>query len=317
MKDSRSLLLLLVSLLLVLVSFGLLWTWGYKVYSKDHETASIKNTTLPDSAAIANHIRDSLQKVYTATLHELDMQLDSTLTNTDSFKIQLETKLAEFYRLKDEIAMLLKNRKPGADFKTAKQKITELQSKVQVIKDKSQEVDNENKKLNDVLSKLKNNPPGNHAGNSTGSNKKPEVVEKKPVNEEPSYNVFTASDITFRAISVSDDTETETSRADNTDRFTCSFTVKNFNSQLSNAEIFLVILQPDGRVLKTSGWDSGTFNTANGRKVYSYKFSFKYNKGEAKRLLCSLKTSNLQGGNYTLEIYYNGQPIAKTVKSLL
>lgn len=129
--------------------------------------------------------------------------------------------------------------------------------------------------------------------------------------------MFTASDITFRAIDVSDDTETETSRAENTDRFTCSFTVKNFNSQLSNADIFLVILQPDGRVLKTSGWDSGTFNTSDGRKVYSYKFNFKYSKGEAKRLICSLKTSNLQSGSYSMEIFYNGQPIAKTTKTLL
>lgn len=320
MKDSRSLLLLLVSLLLVLVSFGLLWTWGYKVYSKDSETKSQKQVPAPDSAAIANHIRDSLQKVYTATLHELDSQLDSTLTNTDSLKNQLEIKLAEFYRLRDEIATLLKNRNATADFKTAKQKIVELQNKVQVIKDKNQEVDNENKKLNDVLGKLKNNSSGNNAGNNsgsnTGSNKKPDVVEKTDKTE-PSYNVFTASDIKFRTITVNNDTESETSRAENTNRFSCSFTVKNFNSQLSNAEIFIVILQPDGRVFKTSGWDSGTFNTEDGRKVYSYKFSFNYSKGEAKRLVCSLNTGNLQSGNYSLEIFYNGSPIAKTVKTLL
>ncbi|HQW84309.1 MAG TPA: hypothetical protein PK987_07615 [Ferruginibacter sp.] len=308
MKDSRSLLLLLVSLLLVLVSFGLLWTWGYRVYNKDNQSVSIQKETKLDSVAIANHIRDSLQKVYTATLHELDVQLDSTLTNTDSLKLQLDTKLAEFYRLRDEIAIILTNRKSGADFKTAKQKIGELQSKVQVIKDKNQEVENENVKLNEALGKLKN---------GSDNKKKPEVVDKSPDKTDAAYTVFTASDITFRAIDVSDDTETETSRAENTDRFTCSFTVKNFNSQLSNADIFLVILQPDGRVLKTSGWDSGTFNTSDGRKVYSYKFNFKYSKGEAKRLICSLKTSNLQSGSYSMEIFYNGQPIAKTTKTLL
>ena len=153
--------------------------------------------------------------------------------------------------------------------------------------------------------------------NNTENNKKPEITDKATEKTDPAFAVFTASDITFRAINVSDDTESSTSQAENTDKFTCSFTVKNFNSQLSNAEIFIVILQPDGRVLKTSGWDSGTFNTTEGRKVYSYKFSFKYNKGEAKRLLCSLKTENLQAGNYSMEVYYNGQVISKTIKPLL
>lgn len=308
MKDSRSLLLLLVSLLLVLVSFGLLWTWGYRVYNKDSGIVTVQKTPQPDSAAIANHIRDSLQKVYTATLHELDLQLDSSLADTDSLKTQLETKLTEFYRLRDEIAVILKNRNAGTDFKTAKQKIGELQNKVQVFKDKNQEVENENKKLTDVLGKLKN---------SNENNKKPEVTDKTAEKTDPVYAAFSASEIAFRAINVNNDTESETSRAENTDKFTCSFTVKNFNSQLANTEIFVVILQPDGRILKTSGWDTGTFNTTEGRKVYSYKFSFKYSKGEAKRLLCSLKTDNLQGGNYSMEVYFNGQVIAKTIKTLL
>ena len=308
MKDTRSLLLLLVSLLLVLVSFGLLWTWGYRVYNKDNQLNKQQILIQSDSVSIANHIRDSLQEVYTSTLHELDNQLDSTLLDTDSLKNELDIKLLEFYRLRDEIAALLKNRNVPTDFKTAKKKINELQNKVQVIKVKNQEVENENKNLNAVLTKLNSS--------NADTKIKPATKPNSPKKESTVFPVFTASEMAFRSLTVNGDNESETSMAENTDKFTGSFAVKNFNSQLTNAEIFVVILQPDGRVLKTSGWDSGTFDTPEGRKIYSYKSSFKYSRGEAKRILFSIKVNNLSRGDYTMQVYYNGEVIARIVKSL-
>ncbi|MEO6541418.1 MAG: hypothetical protein ABIN74_10520 [Ferruginibacter sp.] len=312
MRDSKSLLLLLVSLLLVLVSFGLLWTWGYRFYNKNESAKVETRSVVLDSAAIANHIRDSLQSVYNSTLHELDVQLDSTLANTDSLKNELDIKLGEFYRLRNEITAILKNRNAGNDFKVAKQKIGELQNKVQDFRDKNADVENENNKLNTVLTQL------NNSDNKTANNTKQPVAINKPAAERsnPPYQVFTASELKFSALSVNNDEETETSTAESTDKLSGSFTVMNFNSQLSNAEMVVVVLQPNGRVFKTSGWESGTFNTPEGKKVYSYKLNFNYSKGEAKRLLFSLKAANLMKGNYTMEVYYNGSLIARTVKTL-
>ncbi|MEO6253614.1 MAG: hypothetical protein ABIO79_09925 [Ferruginibacter sp.] len=312
MRDSKSLLLLLVSLLLVLVSFGLLWTWGYRFYNKNDAAIVETRTVSLDSVAIANNIRDSLQSVYNSTLHELDVQLDSTLANTDSLKNELDIKLGEFYRLRNEITAILKNRNAGNDFKVAKQKIGELQNKVQDFRDKTAVVENENKKLNAILTQLDNS--GNTATNTT----QPVANNNKLATERSNtaYQVFTASDLKFFALSVNNDDETETNSAESTDKLSGSFTVMNFNSQLTNAEMVVVVLQPNGRVFKTSGWESGTFNTPDGKKVYSYKINFNYTKGEAKRLLFSLKAANLMKGNYTMEIYYNGSMIARTVKNL-
>src|SRR5258705_12639923 len=106
MRDTKSLLLLLVSLLLILVSFGLLWTWVYRFYNKN-DVAKVDTRSVMDSVAIANNMRDSLQNVYNTTLHELDVQLDSTLANTDSLKNELDIKLGEFYRLRNEITAIL------------------------------------------------------------------------------------------------------------------------------------------------------------------------------------------------------------------
>jgi hypothetical protein len=309
MRDTKSLLLLLVSLLLVLVSFGLLWTWGYRFYNKN-ELAKIETRAVAlDSAAIANNIRDSLQNVYNTTLHELDVQLDSTLANTDSLKNQLDIKLGEFYRLRNEITAILKNRNSGNDFKVAKQKIGELQNKVQDLRDKTADVENENNKLNTILTQLDN------SNNKSGPNTK-QPVNNNPEKTNASYQVFTASDLKFSALSVNNEEETETTSAEQANKLSGSFTVMNFNSQLTGAEMMVVVLQPNGRVYKTSGWESGTFNTPDGKKVYSYKINFNYSKGEAKRLLFSLKAANLMKGNYTMEIYYNGSMIARTVKTL-
>ena len=312
MRDTRSLLLLLVSLLLVLVSFGLLWTWGYRFYIKNEQPQTeIRPPTL-DSVAIANQVRDSLQQVYSITLKDLDLQLDSTLSNTDSLKNVLDIKLTEFYRLRNEITAILNSRNNNSDFKSAKQKIGELQNKVQDFKEKNSVVESENKKLNDILTELGN------ADNKTEMNISKPATQNKNITDKsnPVYSVFTASDIKFSALDLTGENEQETIKADKTDKLTGSFTVLNFNSQLTNTEVMVVVLQPNGRVLKTSAWDAGSFSTPDGKKIYSYKFNFNYTKGEAKRLLFSLKAANLEKGNYTMEVYYNGLMIGRTVKTL-
>ena len=310
MRDTKSLLLLLVSLLLVLVSFVLIWTWGYSFYAKSGIVQTNVKQPAPDSAAIANRVRDSLQKVYDATLKDLDIQLNTTLTNSDSLQNELNVKLAEFYRLRTEITTILKNKTANNNYTVAKQKIGELQTKVDDLKEKNQVVDSENKKLNEVLSEI------SKAEKNTDKNAKSGIVVRtaNPEKPNPFNSAFTTSDLRLAAISNADDDET--TLAENADKLSGAFTVMNFNSQLTNAEMMVVVIKPDGKVLKNSGWDSGTFNTPEGKKIYSYKFSFSYSRGEAKRLAFSLKGGTLTKGNYTMEVYHNGLMIGKVVKSL-
>jgi len=312
MRDAKSLLLLLVSLLLVLVSFVLIWTWGYRFYNKNDAYNVNAKILITDSNAIANRVRDSLQKVYNETLRSLDTQLDSTLVKSDSVKAKLDVKLNEFFKLSNEITAILKNRSNNRDFNTAKQKIGELQNKADDLRDKSQVVENENKKLGGILDQL------GTPQQDPDKNIKQVSFEDKPRAEKsnPDYVLFTASDLKLAAMRGADEKETETSQADATEKFVGSFTVLNNNMQLSNAEMIVVVLQPDGRVLKTSAWESGTFNTPEGKRIYSYKLNFSYLKGEAKRLLFSIKSDKYQKGNYTMQIFYNGTMIGKMVKNL-
>lgn len=311
MKDAKSLLLLLVSLLLVLVSFVLIWTWGYRYYTNKDEYKVNAKIVLTDSVAIANRIRDSLQNVYNETISQLDSRLDSSLINSDSLKTQLEIKLSEFFRLSNEIKALLANRNAGKDFTVAKQKLGELQNKAEDLKDKNKLVENENNSLGTVLEQL----------NKSEKNPKQPVAPVADPNAgyekgNPVFAVFNASDLKLSAIQVNNDAETETTLADQANKLVGTFTVTNNISQLSNVEMMVVVLQPDGRVLKNSEWDSGSFNTPDGKKIYSYKVNFNYTKGEQKRLLFSLKADNCQKGNYTMQVYYNGIMIGKVFKTL-
>jgi regulator of replication initiation timing len=312
MKDTKSLLLLLVSLLLVLVSFVLIATWGYSFYSKKGVSKSSAAQIAIDSASIANKVSDSLQKIYSATLQNLGVQLDSTLTNSDSLKNVLDTKLAEFYRLRNEIASILARKDANSNYAVARQKIGELQGKLEDLKEKNQTVDNENKKLTSILSEINQKEPAPEKNYRPGSAEK----SSNPDQANPVFSAFTASDMRLNAVARTGDGEAETVFAGKAEKLNGAFTVTNFNSQLTNAEMMVVVIKPDGMVLKGSGWESGTFSTPNGRKVYSYKFNFAYTRGDAKRLAFTLRSGTLTPGNYTMELYHNGLMIGKMLKTL-
>ncbi len=312
MRDTKSLLLLLVSLLLVLVSFVLILTWGYNLYSKSGVVKTVVTQSGTDSAAIANKVGDSLQKLYSATLLDLDTQLDSTLTNSDSLRNQLDVKLAEFYRLRNEIAEMLKTRNTKNNFTVARQKIGELQTKVDDLKEKNQVVDKENKKLYGILNDIGKTEKAVDKNTQTANIVKTNTAERA----NPVFSAFTVSDLRLSGVNNTGEKETETNVAEKTDKLTGTFTVMNFNSQLTNAEMMVIVIRPDGKIIKSSGWDSGTFNTPDGKKIYSYKFNFIYARGEVKQLAFTLRGNALIKGNYTMEVYHNGLMIGKTIKAL-
>ncbi|HMX80267.1 MAG TPA: hypothetical protein PKG89_05710 [Ferruginibacter sp.] len=313
MKDAKSLLLLLVSFLLVVVSFILIWTWGYRYYTSRDEYKVNARVVLTDSVATVNRIRDSLQHVYDETIRKLDAQLDSSLVNSDSLKSQLDAKLAEFFRLSNEIRALLNSRNVAANFGTAKRKLGELQNKVDDLRDKNKLVEDENKSLGQVLQEI----------NKPARDTKPVSIPGAEVNGNggndkgnPVFAVFNATDLRLSALASGTDAETETTAADQADKLVGSFVVTNNISQLSNVEMMIVVVQPDGRVLKSSEWDAGSFNTPDGKKLYSYKVNFNYVKGEQKRLNFSIRADKYQKGNYTMQVYYNGIMIGRTSKTL-
>lgn len=318
MRDSRSSLLLIVSLLLFLMSFVILCTWGYNTYYRPREDKNSAAVLIKDSAAIskatreiANATRDSLQQIYAATIRNLDKRFDSTLNYADTLKGSLNIKLAEFFKLKTEISDILKNKNNDADLGLARRKITELQNKINDLLGKNNEVEEENKRLYAMIKQLSGEK-------GTEQNVRPVVFDSKPATDKSTApeNIFQAYDLHLSAIMLVDDKELETLQSAQTDKFVGSFVVKNNNAINNVAEMIIVVVQPDGKVLQKSTWESGTFESMEGKKIYSCKMRFDYSRGEPKKLLFSINAEKYMKGNYTMQVYYNGIMIGKVYKTL-
>jgi hypothetical protein len=309
-KQNRFYPLLTLSAIFLLTSLVLLSVLGYNFYQQSKsKRAGIIQPVKPSAAVPAiTPTRDSLQKVYSATINSFS---PDTLTNTpapaDTAGIRLmDQRLTDYYRLKNEINSLLRDSSSVADLQLAMQKIRQLQQRVMELSSRNTDMEKENRRLRSLLEQL------TAAGNDGGRSAEEPATARVPATSFSSSDaVFTASEL---RLSAADENNTEVNSADIADRFIGSLMVRNSLIQ-GNAELMLVLIQPDGRVLR-SAWESGSFDTDAGRRIYSRKIRFDYSKGEQRRLEFMLPVDNCQKGNYTLQVYSRGRLIGKASKMI-
>jgi hypothetical protein len=214
--------------------------------------------------------------------------------------------------LRDEITALLNNPKNKETIIIAQQKIIELQNKIEILSIQNAAIEKENKRLAEQLSLLAKNQ--NVSSNSV-TNKTITTTTKTNENNVSVNNVAVA-ELNFVGINEDGNKTIVSSEASVINKFSGSFIIKNTESVINAGEIFVVIVKPDGKVLKTSSWDSGTFETKEGRKIFSCKVKYDCNKGESKKLLFSITSDQNTSGDYSIFLYQNGNLVAKTIKSI-
>ncbi len=301
------------SLLLVLLSAGLLSTWVYHLYDKTMYSQRKTEVYIKDSIAVAEGVRDSLYKLYNTTITDLDTRLDSTTSSSDSLQSELSVRVAEIKNLQQEINGILG--KKGAtkeELSLARRKIAELQKMIDDLRYQNRTMEDEQKRLNNIMAQLNGDIQG------LQQNMKRVEEENKTLTEKINLaSVFVASELRLSAMTVKGAKEEETSQVKKTEKFVVSFLVQNNINQYSNAEVFVVVTGPDGTVLQNPVWESRTMETKNeGKKEYTLRVKFDYEKGEQKRHIFSLDAEKFQKGNYTMQVYHNGYMIGQTVKSL-
>lgn len=297
-----------------MLSVGLVATWIYHLYDKTQYSERRTEVYVKDSAAVAEGIKDSLQKLYVSAIINLDTRLDSTRSSADSLKTQLDVKLNEIYKLKSEIDGILKKRGASkADLNIARQKIDELQQLINGLKGEKTSMEEEKKQLNNILAQM--------SGEITGLQQTMKQLgdENKALTEKVNLaSVFVASEVKLTPVTIKNDKEQETNQAKKVSKLIVSFTVQNNVNEYANADVYIVVIQPNGKIVKDDAWESFSMDTHNGNKIpYTRKMRFEYVKGEAKQLLFSLNTDEYQKGNYTLQVYHNGYMVGQTVKTLL
>ncbi len=312
MKDTRPSLLLAIAVILLILSLTLLGTWAYYSHKNDTRVLSAAaGNTIPHGPPIpaSPAAQDSLQYMYAATIRELDMQADSTQKNIDSLKSHMDNKLIESSRLRSEISALMKSGGMSTDeVAMARQKILALQQKVEELKRINQGVDEENRRLKLLLANLTNQQQANNNGFATAQYKP--SAEAATVTGE----AVAVSELRLKAIQVNNEKEQETTDAQQAEKIVGSFIAKGNGN--TSGDLVVVVMQPDGRVLQNSTWDAGTFETREGKRVYSVKMRYDQSKNEARPYLFSISAERFQKGSYTMQIYQNGVMIARTVKTL-
>ncbi|MBX2887281.1 MAG: hypothetical protein KF829_01375 [Ferruginibacter sp.] len=328
MRDKRITFLLLLSFLLLFSAFLVLVVWGYKFYSTK-EAQLRKNTIgLTDTQ---ERTRDSLFTLYTQTIGSLEQKLSTTYSGADSLGKTLDNKLVEYYKLKDELTSMLKNSKSTEDFEAALLKIKELQHSLQSLQKTNRSISSENQRLNQLLLDLQANinrqgspvekqPNANPIETNTSSATNHSAIETPITSSStvstavPKANpsiatpkVYTASNLSIERVSNGINEENM--------ELVGSFLLQNNSNRTANDDLMIVVIQPNGKVLQKSAWESGTFQALSGKKIYSCKLSIEnLTPGRNKIVTFSLQGDKTLPGIYTVEIYQRGMLIGNLYK---
>ena len=306
MKNTRLLILPLISLFLLLISFIFLSYWGYRIFNTS-KTEKKESAASKDSTA-SNVTRDSLRNIYSATLNSIHNPVDLPMQTTDSGIGETKIKPEDFYRLRNEITELLKNPGSSADLETARQKIIELQQKIQDLNYRYNNIEEQNKKLSATLNQVLKKKTATQNPRSISMERRPETKNNTGVG-------VSINDLNLTAINVNDNREVETTLAEQTAKFIGYFTIKH-GPNIGANEIYVVVTQPDGHVIQSSPWEAGSFETSLGRKNYSSKLLFDGNRSESIRLQFSLTGDGFVPGTYNVQVYHDGVVVKKISKVL-
>lgn len=307
-------------LLLLLLSIGLVGTWVYHLYDKTQYSQRRIEAFVQDSTTVANNIRDSLKGVYSSTIQQLDSSLASsgdslnhTQNKADSLQRRLASRVSEINRLKVEISNILnKGNTSGNDMALARQKIGELQEQVNQLESQNGSMEAEKKQLSSTLEQLTG-----HAGKLEQNIRKLNDENATLQQKIDLASVFFASDVKLAAVDMRSSKEVETTQYKRADKLVVSFLLQNNVSDYYNAEINIVIIQPDKQVLQNPNWDSGQFDSkSEGKKNFTRVIKFDYIRGEQKSLTFSLDVEDFQKGNYGLQLWHKGVMIGKAFVGL-
>lgn len=280
MKDTRNILLVIVSLCLV-------GTWVYHLYDKNKYANTDVLLPVKDSLAEQTKLNDSLRVAYNGLLQQIDSSRSAAVA--DAAFAPLDSASNAIDSLRNEIAAILAiNNITKEDLRRAEEKIKQLQQRLSASASTPVTASTEIK-------------------NTTAPVTNRVETISKPTAEEP---VFTASAVSFRAMQAGK--EQVTANADATAYFSIACTVQNLTASFSDTEVYMALIDPSGDVVQDDPWQSGMLTTAASDRIpYTRKSKISYAKGDAKRIAMNLKLATYDKGMYSVQFYHNGVRIGR------
>lgn len=304
MKDNKS-------LLLVLLSFGLVGTWIYHLYDKNKVVGQLPSKQIIiDTQAIVKPYLDSMQ----AILMNSSLAGSLNTPSVDSLQGQLSGKLQEIQRLKSQIQAILKKQNiSSTDLQSARDMIRELRFRVEDMQVQNTDLEKERGRLTDVMAQL-----NTQVDSLQNGIRKLDEENKKLTRQVVDASLFVATSTSLKAMNLrSGNKEVPTASSKKAKKLVVSFDVQNNAMNFPNAELVIVVKDPNGKTITEDIWGSGSFDTrTEGRISFTRKVRFDYTKGEPHNILFSLSPDEFLSGTYQLLVFQNGVRIGKTTLGL-
>lgn len=304
MKDNKS-------LLLVLLSFGLVGTWIYHLYDKNKVGGQLSTKQVNiDTQAIIKPYLDSMQ----AVLMNSSLASSMNTPSVDSLQGQLSGKLQEIQRLKSQIQAILKKQNiSSTDLQSARDMIRELRFRVEDMQVQNTDLEKERGRLSDVMAQL-----NTQVDSLQNGIRKLDEENKKLTRQVVDASLFVATSTSLKAMNLrSGNKEVPTASSKKAKKLVVSFDVQNNAMNFPNAELVIVVKDPNGKTITEDIWGSGSFDTrTEGRISFTRKVRFDYTKGEPHNILFSLSPDEFLSGTYQLLVFQNGVRIGKTTLGL-
>lgn len=287
---------------------GILVMGGFMIFgnSKNAETLQTKQTEL----AKVTTEKSDIQTSFDASL----ARLDSMSTLNAGMQAQLAEKDSEITKVKSEIRSILnKKNASSSELSKARNLIAKLNNK---IADYEQQVafltqENDSLKIERIALLADKETLTRNLDSTIAINTS--LTQKVDIG-----STLNASNISITPIKIKNNgKEKVKTRARSVDKLVVSFDVKNRIIQSGTADLYVVVIGPDGKpVTNTPG--AGTFTTREGSdKMFTAKLPVTLETAKIKNVEFAFKPgTQFQQGDYKIRIYQNGFLIGQGTREL-
>jgi hypothetical protein len=287
----------------------LLGTWGYIIWDKSKEKQ--EDVLQTAQLATADSSKTAIQGEYNSALQRLD-ELTSMNASMDSL---VKTKNSEISNMKSRIQQLLnKQNKSAADLAEAKRLINELNNKISGYVSEIEVLKGENLQLRTEKEEITVQKQALQTQYDQTTAEKKAVEEKLDV-----ASTLNASNINIVTIDERrNGKEKEKDVAKRVDKIRLTFSVFNRVGEDATKDVFVVITDPEGKIVSNEALGSGSFTTRDeGDKVFTKKVSVNFSAGKSAPVNVEWKpgTKFIQG-TYKVDVYNNGFKIGEGSKTL-
>lgn len=285
------------------VLFVLVLVLGWQFYSQknkaDEATATNAEMTI-EKTALSSQL-DSLQQEY-EQLRTDNEGLQGQLSSKDSI---IQLKIAEIQKLLAS--------GDATQLKKAKAEIAGLKKMNKLYEMQVDSLKQANARLTEENTLVKAEVETEKGKNTELTKTNTKLSEKVALGSILKANELLATGVFFKSNGEKEKTTTKAKKVEKIR--TCFKLGENRVVDKGSKDVFLRIIDPSGKVL-TQGDQSAKF-TSNGEDVlYSVKKDIYYDNKEAEMCIYASKGMDLMSGNYTIEVYADGNLIGSTLLEL-